>query len=249
MKLKGPFISLLAIAAVLSTLLIYWFYFSPPKSFPTKSQLIKEINHSTPRASVKIIQDTVHIDKGHVFVPYISKDGQYGVSFWVWERHKWEMESLSTNGSPRIWKIDRNNPASYYILWNLHPDDGVKDMDFYLIRERGYQGINGRMTYIPKIQMETKIALKKKSYGMMLMPDEWDAVMGSLIKGEKAKAPWSVFDSLTSNYQVYFGWIPYDQKDKVTVVKNSITGEGYTSGANIDESRILSPSEIETPLE
>ena len=43
----------LGILVVLSSAIIYWFYFSKPVSFPTNEQLVEEINSIFPEAASK----------------------------------------------------------------------------------------------------------------------------------------------------------------------------------------------------
>ena len=49
----------LGIFVVLSSAIIYWFYFSKPASFPINEQLVEEINSVFPEAAASVIQDTI----------------------------------------------------------------------------------------------------------------------------------------------------------------------------------------------
>ena len=49
----------LGILVVLSSAIIYWFYFSKPVTFPTNEQLVEEINSIFPEAAASVIQDTI----------------------------------------------------------------------------------------------------------------------------------------------------------------------------------------------
>ena len=103
------------------------------------------------------------------------------------EKDKWRVASIDTNGRPMVWKIDRNDPSSYQFVWNIHPEDQLSSIHFYLIRDRGYHITEGIEHYYPRVQMETKISLQEKSYGLIPLPDDWVTVMDALIKVESAK--------------------------------------------------------------
>jgi hypothetical protein len=235
---------------VLSTASIYWFYFSKPTIFPTKEQLIEEMNQAFPEASVRVIRDTVHVDERHIFVPFISEDDHYGVSYWVWQKHKWQAVSIDTTGGPHVWKINSKDPSTFRLVWNIHPDDQVSYLKFYCMRDRGYHGFDGGVMYDPKIQMEKKVSLEEKSYGVSRLPDDWLTIMNAFHKVESAKVPDLLFSSIFPEAQMYFGWTPYDKMDKEVILKSRGNGSGFSNGnADIDFIRHLNESEIESPKE
>lgn len=226
---------------------LYWFYFSKPGLFPKDEQLIMEINRLFPEAKAGTIQDTVQIDDKHIVVPFISKYDQYGVSYWVWEKHKWQTAYIDTRGQPHVWKIDRNDPSSYYFVWNIHPRHQLSNMKFYCIREREYHVTNGKELYKPRLQMEKNVMFEGKSYGVMHLPEKWGAAISSVMKVNAAKNPDIFFNQIPSEQQLYFGWIPYDQSGKEKFPEDGVaSGNGFSSGsADIEYVMVLSEEDVE----
>ncbi|MFK9092680.1 hypothetical protein [Bacillus salipaludis] len=230
---------------ILSSALMYRFYFSNPKPFPSNKQVAGKINHALINANASVIQDTIAVDKKHKVVPFISEEGSYGLSYWEWKKNKWRIVSVNTGGSPHIWKVKNDDPSTYRLIWNLHPEDQLSYMKFYFVRDRSFFGHHGIETYDPKIQLEKKIPLQAKSYGVMKLPNDWIEIINSAIKMEAAKAPRTFFNFQPVPNQFYFGWIPYK-----VVNPSSSVGGGYTSGAaGIEFVRYLGTEEIEDPKE
>lgn len=236
----------LGVLVILSFNMIYWFYFSKPSTFPVKERLVREINHLYPEADAKVIRETIPIDDRHVVVPFISNGNGYGQSYWVWKNHKWVVATVDTKGQPKIWKINRNDPSSYYYVWNIHPDDQLSSIHFYLIRDRGYQVTDGNENYIPKVQMGHRVSLQKKTYGVLKMPDEWAKFMDSVMKVGSAQQPNLFFQNMFSPRDMYFGWISYDQSGKETYPERSVNGSSYSNiSADIDYLMILNSGELD----
>jgi hypothetical protein len=236
----------LGVAVVLSSAIIYWFYFSKPTTFPTNEQLVEEINNFFPEAAASVIQDTIPVDERHVLVPFISNKDDYSLSYWVWQKHKWRVASIDTKGRPMVWKIDRNDPSSFQFVWNIHPDDQLSSIHFYLKRDRGYHIIEGIEHYSPGVQMEKKVSLKEKSYGLMQLPDEWVTFMNTFIKVESAKQPNIFFKDFFPEQYMFFGWLPYDQTNKETFPERSVNG--YSNGTvDLEHVMILDKGDIELP--
>lgn len=238
----------LGIAVVLSSAIIYWFYFSKPASFPTNEQLVEKINSIFPEATARAIQDTIPVDERHVLVPFISNKDDYGLSYWVWQKHKWRVASIDTKGQPMVWKIDRNDPSSFHFVWNIHPKDQLRSIKFYLIRDRGFHITEGKENYYPRVQMEKRVSLQEKSYGSMQLPDDWVTFMNTFIKVESAKQPNVFINNFFPEQYMYFGWIPYDQEDKETFPERSVNGNGYSNGnVDLEHMMILGKGDIEFP--
>ena len=231
---------------ILSSAIIYWFYFSKPTIFPTNEQLVKEINSVFPEAAASVIQDTIPIDEHHSLVPFISEKGDYSLSYWVWKKDKWQAESIHTNGSPMVWKIDRDDPSSFYFVWNIHPDDQLSSIHFYLIRDRGYYITEGVEHYYPRVQMDTNVSLQEKTYGVLRLPDDWIEFMDPFMKVERVKQPDLFFNDLFSEQYISFGWIPYNQRDKEAFPERSVNGSGY-SYEDLEHVMILDKADIELP--
>ena len=237
--------TLIVILVVLS-FMIYWFYFSKPSTFPVNERLVREINHLFPEADAQMIRETISIDDRHVVVPFISNQDGYGLSYWVWKNHKWKVAMVDTKGQPKLWKINRKDPSSYYFVWNIHPKDQLNSIHFYLIRNRGYQVTDGNENYIPRVQMEKRVSLQKKTYGVLRMPDEWSRFMDSVMKVESANQSNLLSQNMFSEHDMYFGWISYDQSGKETYPEHSVNGSRYSDiNLNIDYLQILNSGELD----
>jgi hypothetical protein len=233
---------------LLASFMIFWFYFAKPVSFPTNGQLVKEINSIFPEASASVIQDAIPVDERHVVVPFISNGDNYGLSYWVWKRHKWTVATIDAKGGPKIWKINRKDPSAYHLVWNIHPKDQVSSITYYLIRDRGYQITEGIENYIPRVQMEKKVSLQENSYGVMELPDEWTGFMNAVIEVESTQKPNLFFNHFFPERNMFLGWIPYDQSNKETFPEGSVNGNGYSNGnLVIDYMMLLSKGDLELP--
>ncbi|QRG66202.1 hypothetical protein [Brevibacillus choshinensis] len=224
---------------ILPSIILYWFYFSKPTSFPTNEQLVEEMNRNFPEATASVIQETIPVGERNVLVPFISKRGDYGLSYWVWKNHKWKVASIDTKGEPRLWKIHKNDPSSFYFVWNIHPKDQLSSIHFYMIRDRGYRITKGVEHYEPRVQMEKRVSLQEKSYGWMQLSHDWVAIMNAYRKAESAKLP---------EQDLFFGWIPYDQMNKETFPESSVNGTGYSnSEVDLEHVMIVNRGDIEFP--
>lgn len=240
----------LGIFVVLSSAIIYSFYFSKPASFPENATLVEAINNLFPEADAHVIQDTIPVDEHHVLVPFISKKDDYGLSYWVWEKHQWRVASIDTKGEPKIWKINSNQPSSYHYVWNIHPNDRLNSIDFYLIRARGYIFSEGVENYQPRIQIEKKVSLKEKSYGLMQLPDDWATIINTFTNMKSETQPNDIMNSFFPEQQMFFGWIPYNQENKETFPERSVNGNGYSNGKlDMEHVMILNKIDIEVPKE
>lgn len=185
----------------------YWFYFSPPGEFPSKQEAIDAMMDTFPEADIKEIQDVIFLDPKHVYVPFITNDEGYGSSFWEWKLHEWKFFSIDTGTTPRIWRIDPDNPASNFIIWNFHPDNQLKNLTFYLMKERGYSISDGKESYQPQVEMNFQANLENKPYyGYIKIPKAWQ----DYILAENGLIDSNSPDSLFSDWFIpphyYFGW-------------------------------------------
>ncbi|MRG86204.1 hypothetical protein [Salinibacillus xinjiangensis] len=229
---------------------IYWMYFSKPSPLPTKNQLVTEINEVFTRANAEKIQNTIQLDDKHVFVPFISKNNEYGLSYWVWDMYKWKVKKIDTTGEPMIWKVDKKDPSTFHIIWNMHPNDRLRYMKFYLIRKRGYQITAGNHHYTPRIQLEKKVSLEEKSYGVLKFPQKWAAIKEANAKVMQARQPDKLFSSWMPDHSIYIGWIPYDESNQETFPEQSVNGNTFSDGdVETDFVHILNESELEVAAE
>jgi hypothetical protein len=185
----------------------YWLYLAPPDDFPDKKASFNKILDTFPEADIKEMQDVVYLDNKHVYVPFITRNESYGLSFWQWQKHQWTFISLDTGATPRIWKIDPENPASYVIIWNFHPENNLRYLTFYLIKDRGYSINDGKHNYQPRIHMDIKTELEgKTSFGHTQIPLEWCDFMLAENKLMSSLNPGPLFSNFFPPAQYYFGW-------------------------------------------
>ncbi|MGV3466104.1 MAG: hypothetical protein ACO1OT_12525 [Heyndrickxia sp.] len=246
--MKKPIIitSLIGFGLLLTCFALYWFYFSKPSPFPDSYHLMKKLDDSFPEASVEKVQGYFPMDNRHFFVPFITKENKYGFSCWTWKKHKWELTAMNTMGEPFLWKINERDPSTYRIIWNLHPNDHIRSIRFFMIRDRGYHVSEGVEHYDPKIQMNEDTSLKEKSYGFMKLPKNWGNLIRSNNEVEIEKQP----DFFTINFfprtSVYFGWIPYDEDGKLAKLNNSMYGSGFGRlGSDLEDIRFMTGKDIE----
>lgn len=235
-------------AGSLTTFLVYWFLFWPPNPFPSNRQVVQEINRTYEEAEAKVIQDILFIDSHHVVVPYISANEDYGLSYWRWRNHKWQVISIDTKGEPKVWKVNGDDPTSFALVWNAHPDDQLQAIQFYFLRNRNYGMTNGVEHYSPRIQMEKKISLREKSYGILKLPKDWALVLNSVLIENRGGKSSLFFNDFFPLQNAYFGWLPYDQSGKETFPKQTVNGHTYVVD-DIDQEHvmILNTVDIEIP--
>jgi hypothetical protein len=216
---------------VLIAVFIYLSYFSQPSSFLKEEQLIEEINISFPRVNAIEVQGVFDISEKHKYVPFISSEDNYGKSFWVWDKYKWRLVHIDTKGEPKIWKVNKRDPASYHIVWNIHPDDQIMQAKFYMIRDRGYSTTGGiDRKYYPRVQVNHMISMDEQPYGVLKVPNEWAAFVTSINETQSVHSN-GFFDHFPAEHQVYFSWMPLNEENELTYAKKSLNG---SSNSNSD---------------
>ncbi|WP_346234607.1 hypothetical protein MKY04_14110 [Lysinibacillus telephonicus] len=238
MKKKSFLMTGIAVAVILFAM-IYWFEFSEPNPFPPTEQLLEEINNSYPEVTAKLIQDTSFVDERHVVVPFISNENMYGLSYWVWKNHEWQIAEIDTSGIPRLFKANKNNPSSYYFVWNIHPGDALGSIEFYFVRDRNFYVSDNIHTYSPKIQMMKEVSLKDKSYGVMQLPEEWVTIIEEFSKSQLANKPSPSFQHFFPDQSMYFGWIPYDEMKRESYPELSSNGGGFSTGDDVELEHVM----------
>lgn len=215
-----------------------------PKPFPTEEQIKKQMNDSFPDEKIATIQDVIFLDKKHVVVPFVSEQDTYGLSIWILRMNKWELAKFSTNGNPFVWRVDPHDLASYRILWNIHPNDEVESMKFYMIRDRSYL-ISDDEFYYPRIQMEETVFQNDVTYSVLPLPNEWTMVLNDLVDVETYHHGNLFFDSFFPMQHISFSWIAYDKEGNETYPERTIIGSGYSSGVIIDHMGLIGEAELE----
>lgn len=249
MKKKNIVTIVSLIIFIVFAIFIYQFYLSKPTSIPTEEQLVQGINDLSPEANANVIQDRLFLDEMHLFVPFISHDDKYGVSYWGWEwvNKKWKVVSINTTGEPEVWQGNEKETSTYQLVWNIHPNDKLAYLKFYLIRDRGFHITQGVETYYPKVQMEETVSLKEKSYGILQLPEEWTALMNAFIKLDSTKQSDLFFNNFFPEQHVFFGWIPYEDSGNEKFPEQSINGHRYLNGnIHTEFVRIMNEIDIET---
>ncbi|MCH1624300.1 hypothetical protein [Fredinandcohnia quinoae] len=234
-----------ASSLIILSIIIYVYYFSNPSEFPSDRNLVSEMNQLYPEANVSKIQDTVIIDEKHIFVPFISNDDLYGTSFWEWKKRRWEPISINSVGEPRIWMINKSNPSTYHLVWNIHPDDKMNYFKFYLIQDRSYHITLGVHNYQPRIQMEKKITFEGDTYGTMQLPKDWSSIIDSLEKVSSNN--FFLTGDFFQNKDFYFGWNPYGHSNKEYFPERSVNGISFSTGGIFEHVSILSEEGLELP--
>jgi hypothetical protein len=225
---------------------IYWYYPKAPSAFPSNKELAREINLTQSNMKVKEIQDKVAVDEKHFFVPFITTIGDYGTSYWEWQKTKWKVLSIDNKGEPKLWKIDSHDPSTYRLVWNLHKADRVDHMKIFLNRERSFRVSNGIEFYYPKVQMEKKIDVSAASYGSEKLPKEWISVLDSFIKIESSFKP-DLLGNFDLDRYMYFAWMPYDQTGKDAILEYSVNGYSFTNDdIELDFIRLMDDNDLES---
>ncbi|WP_449538809.1 hypothetical protein [Ferdinandcohnia sp. Marseille-Q9671] len=225
---------------------VYYFYLAKPSSFLPSEKVLAELNRYSYDSTVTEVLDVIEIDERRVYVPFITDKNKYGTSLWMWEKHKWELVAESDTGAPKVWKIDTKDPNSYQVFWNIHPEDQISHGEFYFLKDRNYHITANEHTYFPRIQLKSIINFKEKPYGMMKLPKDWRTVMGASIKVEKDRQPDSFFPDFFPVLQdMYFGWIPYNQKHERQDADATMGGGGSATGIDLHYVMYLNEEELE----
>jgi len=230
---------------IISALLLYWFYFSKPDSFPENDRLVQDINSLFPEAEADVIQEAIMLDEYHVYVPFISKKGNYGMSFWIWEKHKWNITTIDTSGGPSIWKVNERDPSTYHFVWNGPSENQIKSMNFYFLIKRNFLVSDGIEEYTPGVQMKIELKGLEISRGIVKIPEEWLSVLNSYSELASAKQP-SMFDTMFPESSLFFAWNTYDHQNNISYVGLQSGGSSFHNGQEpIEFVRLLDEMDIE----
>ncbi|UFT99380.1 hypothetical protein KO561_19795 [Radiobacillus kanasensis] len=234
MKRKKIIISIISLLILLFAL---GYLFRPPSDFPSEKELLNQI----PEA--KTIQDILFLDDKHVYVPFIMNDNSYGMSMWVW-KNGWRLVADGDIGAPYIWQIYPDNPDSYRLLYNIHPEDQVSSINFYLLRRRYYSvSFNDVHTYTPGIQKHFTMELSKKSYGMIKIPTDWKEMIIDYMKVSKEDEQ-PILPSLGGPY-IEFAWNTTNQHgEEIQPHKTYVGGFSITGSYIINSLRYMNQEEI-----
>lgn len=237
MKMKA-ILSGAVLFLVAGSLAVYWFYFSEPDALPGEKQMVKAINGLLPEANAGEIQEVIKVDGKHAAAPFISNEGVYGVSTWVWHRHKWKLGTVRTKGEPKIWKVDPEDPSTYRIVWNINPSEkNVDTLNFYYKRDRNYSVSGTRHEYTPSIRMKKEVSFGENPYGVLNLPDDWVAVMEEMADGASHNGVFPL-EGIMRQVASGIGWIPLDENGKETFPESAVNGSSYHTGL-VEEEHIM----------
>ncbi|MBM6617401.1 hypothetical protein [Bacillus suaedaesalsae] len=208
--------------ALVTTIYVYLFFLSEPNDLPSERLMLKGINELQSEVQAEVLQDKIFLTDKAVFVPFVSESGDYGASYWTWKKGKWRIAHIEANDGPRIWKINPHDPSTFHFVWNLHPNDDVQNLSFYLIKRRYFQVSDGVATYDPRVQMNVSLPLDSLSYGTLKLPNEWAVSLEEFLQ---------IKDPNRSLEQFYsFEWIAYDKEGKEFIPSKSLMGGSTSAG-------------------
>ncbi|GKU76480.1 hypothetical protein [Paenibacillus sp. L3-i20] len=236
-----------SIILVLAALYAFRNYDGKPGHFLSVQDTLESINNYYVEAGANEILDVIHLDSSHVYVPFISISGNYSMSFWIWDRMKWRVVAVDTNGYPYIWKLSQSDPTKQFIMWNTHPKKPISEIDFYLIRERTYHIENGVSFYTPRVQLRQSASMKESTYGTLTFPKEWQEIaeVDAYAKREDS----GILSTLIGNNQIsklYVGWLPHyngNSEDLGSFYSSSTMNRNW----QLESIRMLNESELERP--
>lgn len=174
-----------------------------PGPLPDENRIMSVIDAKSGEISVKQLLEVNQLDSKHAYIPFVSMQDEYGMSFWKWEKRQWRLSRVNVNGMPHIWILDKN-PVKRVIVYNIDPKEQLERMSFYLIRDRNAYGHNNQFFYVPRIQMELTVPVDGNRYGAISIPEEWAQLMKEDKKLTRLMTSPSMFS--TSNSMMYIGW-------------------------------------------
>lgn len=218
---------LISLALVIGAV-TYGLHQSFPARFPDHDALVRSMNELFPRASVKTIQDTIHVDLHHVYVPFISENGDHGSSFWVWKWFGWKVINIETKGSPLLWKTKGEDPSGQYLTWNLDPRDSLNQIQYYLIQDRYFHISSGIHRYTPRVELSISLSIEEQPFGGLSLPEKWIGILEDTMATEQSHSSSWFF---STDHSMKFGWRPLDHLGNHKYPKHSVHGSGYSDGS------------------
>ncbi|MBH5320416.1 hypothetical protein I6N90_21720 [Paenibacillus sp. GSMTC-2017] len=219
------------ILLIAAAFLFFYNYDGKPRAFHNATKTMSIINEFHPNIFAYEILDVIPLDKKHMYVPFVTKQGQYSASFWKWDRFKWRVIRVDKAGNPTLWKLSKHDKAKQVLMWNVKPNGPIQEIDYYLIRDRHASESNGHRFYTPHIQMKLSVSMKEMSYGILHYPEEWNNVIE--LEGKRDYS------------NLYVGWLPHNKEQVYIPIYNS---SSYSSSdLGLEEIRILNKEELELP--
>jgi hypothetical protein len=248
--MKWKLIITAGILVLAAVILFFRQYDGKPGPLPNYKEASARINQALSNserigAEAEQILDMIQLDRRHVFIPYISKGGQYAVSFWVWEKHKWRVGKVDTNSGPHIWKLSENDPSRHYLVWNIRPEGEIEDFGFYFIRERNAGRSNGIDYYTPRIQMEHPVDFSKQPYGAIPYQDHWVKLMRE--EQRQGRTGGLKLFSFEVRNTAHIYWLPVLAEKPLKEANFSTGSTTFLDDINTDFVLILNEEQLEQP--
>ncbi|MFC4321623.1 hypothetical protein [Litchfieldia salsa] len=217
----------------------FYYYTSDASSFLTEEEMKQRINPYYLNSKIEVIQDIITIDNNHIYVPYITTEGEYAASYWYYNNRNWEIEYVGTISTPHLVSTNPNDPSTFYFVWNLHPADQIKSLEFYLLKRRNYSVSDRIEIYTPKLQMNFSTPLDEHSYGIVKLSEEFIKVLNDTMKLEAAQFPDFYYNGVFSSPTTEFAWRAFDHSGKSVYPEHSTTGGGSGGGTLLKYTRYL----------
>ncbi|MCP3029165.1 hypothetical protein [Halobacillus sp. A5] len=214
-----------------------------PENLPENSTLIDEIESTLDGRKVDKILDRQLVGERHAFFPYIGENGRRGISVWSVEKGKWTLGAVSNGGEPALWKIDQDNPDTFYFVWNLHPDDQVEQLEIFFERERNFNISGSQQRYIPQIFSKDEME-NNKDYGVQAIPESWKELLeqqASLEQPQKT-GPAAMFNHSESIQPLQLSYVPYNEEGEHIQLDEKGGQYSFYNGEQLDMIPWVDPS-------
>mgnify|MGYP003412465064 FL=1 len=192
MRKNNDLIGIIVVIVVAVAGVLLWPNFKQPTSFLSEAAMVEEMNSYTSSFNVKEIQDVLPVDEHHYFVPFVNYDGTKAMSFWKWDKAKWNLVLLTADTKKR-WQLDEKDFSSSFIVWNRSSaEDSTMTLLFY--RERNALTSDYNHFFTPQVLLTEEIALSE--YGIAKLPEQWSKIIAEIDKsaGVTNNSMFSFFD-------------------------------------------------------
>ena len=192
MRKNNYLIRIVVVIVVAVAIVLLWQNFKQPTSFLSEEAMVEEMNSYTSSFKVKEIQDVLQVDEHHYFVPFVNHDGTKAMSFWKWDKAKWNLVLLTADTKKR-WQLDEKDFSSSFIVWNRSSaEDSTMTLLFY--RERNALTSDYNHFFTPQVLLTEEIALSE--YGIAKLPEQWSKIIAEIDKsaGVTNNSMFSFFD-------------------------------------------------------
>ncbi|GGF25689.1 hypothetical protein GCM10010954_25740 [Halobacillus andaensis] len=246
MKKKKLIIVTLLLFVVLTGVFIFTSNSPGPGDLPENSAIKEEIESTLGGVKIDEIVDRQQVGDDHAFFPFITDDGQRGMSVWKVENRKWTIGASDNGGEPSLWKIDPQDPETFYIIYHLDPDDDVDKIDFYMKRERNYHVTGEHQSYVPQIMAKEEVDVSG-GYGAQPAPKIWKELQNQLntLAQPDNNGANGLFSSSHPNPHLQMLYVPYDDEGEFSRLEQTLGNQSFTNGEQMDLIIWMDPLELE----